>query len=281
LIERPLHNRQIGIFDSGLGGLAVFREVRKELPNEDVLYLGDTARQPYGPRTVDEVRDFSIEITGWLENQGVKLVIIACNSASVAGLDAVQEEFPNIPIIGMLEPAVNKCREVSSNQRIGVWGTAVTIENRAYDKLIHQFMPKAYVEGVACPQLLRLAEKGLTDDKDHLIELVENYYSPFEEGEIDTLILGCTDFTCVRHIIDIVVPEKIKIIDPAIEVALESQRMLSSKNLIKKSTANPNYLFKITGTDIRDFSQFAVKFLGLTDINVERINLEEIHYQDS
>jgi len=272
--EITLENKQIGIFDSGPGGLAVFKELRIQLPHEDIIYLGDTARQPYGPRNIDEVRDFTVEITGWLINHGVKLVIIACNTASVAGLDAAQKEFGNIPIIGMIKPAVNRCRENNSSQRIGVWGTAVTIESHAYDKLIHQVIPGAHVEGVSCPELLRLAEKGLIDDRDKLIELAKKYYSPFEEVEIDTLILGCTDFTCLRHIIDIVVPKNIKIIDPAAEVVLEARKTLKARKILNKSTAIPNYLFKITGVDIDDFSQFTKKFLDMHDINIERICIQ-------
>ena len=148
-------NAPIGIFDSGLGGLAVLREVRRLLPHEDVVFLGDTARQPSGPQPVESVRQYAIENTAYLAPTGAKLVIIACNTASVAGREASQACFPDLPVLGMIGPGVRAALAASQHSRIGVWGTRVTVDSKAYDQRILEAAPNVEVKGVACPDLLR------------------------------------------------------------------------------------------------------------------------------
>src|SRR5512146_1233934 len=187
----------IGIFDSGLGGLAVLREVRRLLPHEDVLFLGDTQRQPYGPRTVEEVRQITIEISGYLIDKGAKIVLIACNTASAAGGDAAQACYPGTPIIGMIRPGVNAALRASRRKRIGIWGTEMTIATGVYNQMLVNADPMVKALGVACPTLLRLAEKGKIDNKPYLLELAAEDFKSIAQFNADTLILGCTDFTCV------------------------------------------------------------------------------------
>lgn len=218
----PHPEAPIGIFDSGLGGLAVLREVRRLLPNEDVIYLGDTARRPYGPQPAANVRSYVVEIVGFLMTKGAKLVIIGCNTASVAGLEASHHCFPHLPVLGMVGPGVRGAVASTRRGKIGVWGTALTIENRAYDEAILDVNPDAEVVGVACPELLRLAEKGEIDDKAHLTALARDCFEPIGDSGADVLVLGCTDLTCVRDVAEAVAGEDVTVVDPAEQVVLEA-----------------------------------------------------------
>jgi glutamate racemase len=266
----------IGVFDSGLGGLAVVREVRRLLPHEDILFLGDTARQPYGPRPVEEVQRFAVEITGYLARQGVKMVIIACNTASVAGREAAQRAFPDLPVLGMVAPGVRAALTASRGSRIGVWGTAITVQSKAYDRQILQRDPDVDVLGVACPDLLRLAEKGDIDDRPHLLHLAHTYFQPLADFKADTLILGCTDLTCVRDIAQEVAGEGVTVVDPAEEVVHEARQILEEAGGLKPRRGEPaSYQFLITGDDQSNFAAFAARFLGVSEVEVERVTLTD------
>ena len=267
----------IGVFDSGLGGLAVLREVRRLLPREDVLFLGDTARQPYGPRPVEDVRRFAVEITTYLAQQGVKIVIIACNTASVAGREAAQSSFPKLPVLGMIEPGVAGALAASKRGRVGIWGTALTVDNKAYDRLILQHDPEVEVMGVACPELLRLAEKGQIDDRAYLIELARRYFQPLADFQVDTLVLGCTDLTCVRDIAKEVAGDGVTVVDPAEEVVCQARRILEDAEALRDpGGAAANYRFLITGDDAAGFAAFTARFLGLPQVAVDRVDLAEV-----
>jgi glutamate racemase len=272
----------IGIFDSGLGGLAVLREVRRLLPHENVLFLGDTARQPYGPQPLEDVRRYAVEITGYLEQHGVKMVIIACNTASAAGREAAQRCFPELPVLGMIGPGVRAALQKSASKamaagqgsRIGIWGTAITISSRAYDQLILQLDPATQVLGVACPDLLRLAEKGRIDDRPHLLALARRYFQPLADFKIDTLILGCTDLTCVRDIAEEVAGPDVTVIDPAEEVVREARQILEDAGGLRPPTDSPpRYQFSITGDDLANFAAFTSRFMGWPEVRVERVAL--------
>jgi glutamate racemase len=267
----------IGIFDSGLGGLAVLREVNRLLPDEECLFLGDTLRQPYGPRTVEEVRQYAIEITGYLIEKGAKMVLIGCNTASIAGGDAAQACFPDVPVIGMIQPGVRAAIRASRSKRIGVWGTEITVASQAYDQLIVKTDPKAEVVGVACPTLLRLAEKGKIDDRPYLLSLATADFQKVAKFKADTLILGCTDFTCVRDIIDEVVETQAVVVDPAEEVVREATRILKEQNGLNPGSGKKALTkFMITGDDQENFSKCGAKFLSVPDIEVTRVPLAEV-----
>jgi glutamate racemase len=270
-------NAPIGVFDSGLGGLAVLREVNRLLPHEDCLFLGDTLRQPYGPRTVAEVRQYSIEISGYLIEKGAKLVLIGCNTASIAGGEAAQNCFPEVPVIGMLQPGVRAALRASRSKRIGVWGTEITVASQAYDQLIVATDPQAKVVGVACPTLLRLAEKGKIGNRPYLRDLATNDFRKVAEFKADTLILGCTDFTCVRDIIDEVVGDQAVVVDPAEEVVREAARIMGERDgLNRGSGQGAATKFFITGDDQENFSSFGARFLGVSEIDVTRIPLADV-----
>jgi glutamate racemase len=270
-------NAPIGIFDSGLGGLAVLREVNRLLPKEDCLFLGDTLRQPYGPRTVEEVRQYAIEITGYLIEKGAKMVLIACNTASIAGGEAAQAGFPEVPVIGMIQPGVRAALRASRSKRIGVWGTEITIATQAYDQLIVKINPEAEVVGVSCPTLLRLAEKGKIGNRPYLRDLTTKDFQKVAEFRADTLILGCTDFTCVRDIIDEVVGNQAVVVDPAEEVVREAAQVMAERGGLNAGSGKAVMTkFFITGDDHENFSSFGAKFLGVPKIDVTWVPLAEV-----
>ena len=267
----------IGIFDSGLGGLAVLREVNRLLPGEDCLFVGDTLRQPYGPRTIEEVRQYSIEITGYLIEKGAKLVLIACNTASIAGGDAAQACYPDVPVIGMIQPGVKAALRETRNKRLGVWGTEITIASKAYDQMIVDYDPNAEVVGVACSTLLRLAEKGKISDRPYLRKLATQDFRNVADFKADTLILGCTDFTCVRDIIDEVVGDQAVVVDPAEEVVREAERLMQERGGLNPGIERAAWTkFFITGDDMENFSNFGAKFLNVPMIDVTRIPLADV-----
>ncbi len=264
----------IGIFDSGPGGLAVLQEVRKLLPNEDVLYIGDTARQPYGPQPQENVRRYAVELTGYLAQLGAKLVIIGCNTASVAGWEAAQRAYPEIPVLGMLGPGVRAALAATHSKKIGVWGTELTAESKAYDKMITGVDSSAQVTSVSTPVLLRLAEKGQIDDRPYLKQLSTEYMQPLDG--IDTLILGCTDLTCVRDIIDETVGNGITVVDPAEAVTLEARQILADASALNAEHGAPRYKFMITGNNEAEFAAFTARFLNLPPVDVDWVDLREV-----
>lgn len=275
--ESPRSGVPIGIFDSGLGGLAVLREVQRLLPNEHVLYVGDTARRPYGPQPAATVRSYAVEITGFLMSRGAKLVIIGCNTASVAGLDPSRRCFPDLPVLGMVGPGVRGALESTGEGRIGVWGTALTVENHAYDEAIREIDSGAEVVGVACPELLRLAEKGEIDDKAHLVALARRYFEPIGHFGADVLVLGCTDLTCVRDIAETVAGDDVTVVDPAEQVVLEAREALESMGSRRPEGSDaPIYEFLITGDDEDAFGRFAAQFLDVSDVDVKRVPLKTV-----
>jgi glutamate racemase len=267
----------IGVFDSGLGGLAVLRELGRLLPHEHVLFLGDTARQPYGPQAVEAVRRYAVEITGFLAQKGVKMVIIACNTASVAGREAAQACFPDLPVLGMIGPGVRAALAATSGNRIGIWGTAITIESKAYDQHILRLDPDMDVFGSTCPDLLRLAEKGKIDDRLHLLSLAQRYFLPLANHGVDTLILGCTDLTCVRDIAEEVAGDDVTVVDPAEEVVREARQILQEAGALRQPEQGPaNCRFLITGDDQANFAAFTARFLELPQVAVDRVALAEV-----
>ena len=267
----------IGIFDSGLGGLAVLWEVREALPSENVLYLGDTARRPYGPQPVDKVCEYAVEITGFLIQRGAKAVIIGCNTASVAGAEAARRAFPRVPVLDMVGPGVRAAIRATETGKIGVWGTALTIDSRAYDRAIRKVDPDAEVLGVACPELLRLAEQGEIDDRAHLTQLASDCFEPIGDFGADVLVLGCTDLTCVRDIAEAVAGEGVLVVDPAQEVVSEARQELEAIEALRtEPEASGSYRYLITGDDEAPFAAFTARFLEVSQVDVTRVPLDEV-----
>ncbi|HSN94148.1 MAG TPA: glutamate racemase, partial [Anaerolineaceae bacterium] len=273
-----LEKLPIGVFDAGPGGLSVVKYMMTLLPEEDVLYLGDTARQPYGPQTTEKVRSNTLECCRWMVRQGVKAILIGCNTASVAALDAVHEEIPQIPILGMIEPGVRAALREPGSQKIGVWGTELTVNSHAYKQKLEGLNPKVEVIESVPVALLRLAEKGRIQDKVQIKLLVEEYLEPFQGFGMDSLIFGCTDLTCVREETESVLGNDVTIIDPAEEVVIEIRDWLRAQTCLnQQESTKRDYRICITGNDTQNFSSFTQAFLGIELSSVEQV---DINYQE-
>jgi len=219
----------IGVFDSGLGGLTVVRALRKRLPNESILYFGDTARVPYGTKSRETIRRFTSEITNFLVRQRVKMVVAACNSCSATSLDCVSENFRG-PVLGVIQPGVRAALEITQNLQIGVIGTRATISSGAYEQAIGAACPEAQVYSTACPLFVPLAEEGMESHKAARL-FAEDYLSPLLDQGIDVLILGCTHYPLLSETIREVVGENVAVVDSAEATAESVAAELSEKTL--------------------------------------------------
>ena len=187
--------RPIGVFDSGVGGLTVLHECLVTMPNEDFLYLGDHARLPYGPRPLPEIRRFAFEIAGYLEAQGVKLIVVACNAATSAALPALQESL-EVPVVGVIAPEAHAAVRVTRNRRIGLLATQATVTAGRYEALVHALDAGVHFTAVACPKLVPLIEAG-----EQTVDAVREYAAPLKEAGCDTVILGCTHYPLIRPVL--------------------------------------------------------------------------------
>jgi glutamate racemase len=264
----------IGVFDAGPGGLAVVKYMMTLLPAEDVLYLGDTARQPYGPQPTEKVRSNTIECCTWMARQGVKAILIGCNTASVAALEAVREEIKDIPVLGMIEPGVRAALREADSRRIGVWGTELTVASHAYKKKLEQLSPQVQVIESAPVTLLRLAEKGQIQDKAQIKALAKEYLKLFEGFGMDSLIFGCTDLTCVRKETAEALGDGVKIIDPAEEVVVEIADWLHDLSCLnQQKPSERKYRICITGKNTKNFLTFTEEFLVLKLSSIEQVEI--------
>lgn len=228
--------KSIALLDSGVGGLTVVKEIFKQLPNERIVYFGDTARMPYGPRPHEEVRAFAMQIIEFLEIQDIKLVIVACNSASAAGLPYYQKNI-EIPVIGVIEPGVRAALSLTKNKRVGVIGTSGTVNSRAYDIAIKKLDPEVKVFSQACPLFVLIVENDLINAKETK-KVAEEYLEPLKEAGIDTLILGCTHYPLLAEVIQKVMGPGVSLISSAEETAREAQKILKKNNLLNPNTEN-------------------------------------------
>jgi len=265
-----VNNKPIGIFDSGIGGLTVAGEIMRQLPNENIIYFGDTARFPYGPRSADELKEFVFQIVEFLQGEGVKFIVIACNSASSAALEVAQEYF-DIPIIGVVEPGARAAVQVTRNRRIGIIGTQATISSRAYVKAVHSFDAGVKVFQQVTPKLADFVEEG--EVKGGKIEnTIRNYLSPLIEAGIDALVLGCTHYPLLNKTIQKVVGKEVVLISSAEEAAKEAGEILARKGHERKSKDVPTHRF-ISSGDASKFLELGSRFLGREIKDVEKIKL--------
>lgn len=260
----------IGILDSGVGGLTVARAILDQLPHEPIRYIGDTARGPYGPRPLAQVREFALEIMDRLVDDGAKLVVIACNTASAAMLRDARERY-SIPVVEVIQPAVRRAVRTTRNNKIGVIGTAATIGSRAYDDAFAG-APDVSITSVACPRFVEFVEAGITSG-DELIKIAHEYLDPIVEAGIDTLVLGCTHYPLLTGVIQYVVGEDITLVSSAEETAKDVYRVLSEHKLLRDSTlATPTHQFLATG-DKDVFASIGRRFLGPVIGSVATLNL--------
>lgn len=255
----------IGIFDSGVGGLTVARAIIDQLPDEDMIYVGDTGNGPYGPLTIPEIRAHALAIGDDLAGRGIKALVIACNSASSACLRDARERYAPIPVVEVILPAVRRAVAATRNGRIGVIGTAATIASGAYQD---SFAAARDIEvfGVACPRFVDFVERGVTSGR-QVLGLAEGYLEPLQRAEVDTLVLGCTHYPMLSGLIQLAMGDHVTLVSSAEETAKDLLRVLSERELLKphpgEADAPPRRVFEATG-DPDAFTALAARFLGPT-----------------
>lgn len=263
----------IGVFDSGLGGLTVFKQIADLLPHENIIYFGDTARVPYGNKGKATVQKFARQIANHLFDRGVKIIVVACNTASSLALEYLQSIFP-LPILGVVEPAVRSAIQTSRGQRIGVIGTTATIASGKFQSTIRQYHPEAVVLGQACPLFVPLIEEGWLESP--ITEQVARIYlTPVIEQGIDTLILGCTHYPLIKPVLQRIVGDGVRIVDTACETAYEVQRLLSEQGMLNRQAQPGRYQFFVSDLP-QKFEEIAFRFLGRPLTNVSQVALDEL-----
>lgn len=262
--------RAVGIFDSGVGGLTLLKEVVRLLPREDVLYVGDTARVPYGTKSSETVRRYAVESAGYLVQQGVKMLVVACNTASAVAIDELVSLF-NIPVIGVIEPGSRRAAELTENLKIGVIGTEGTVKSGAYAKAIRMKNPTIDVISTACPLFVPLAEEGWSDHQIAEIAARE-YLSPLIAAGVDTLVLGCTHYPLLKNTLRVVLGETIHLVDSAEETAKVVVETLGSVGANQSGQGSVRFFV----TDVPDrFRRVGSAFLGRELQSVEQIVLDQ------
>ena len=266
-----MNNAPIGIFDSGVGGLTVARAIIDQLPNESIIYLGDTANTPYGPKSLNEVRALALSVMDRLVDEGVKLLVIACNTASAAVLRDARERYTEgrrIPVVEVIQPAVRRAVAASRNGHVGVIGTSATINSRAYEDAFAAAVDLS-VTSVACPEFVDYVERGITSGSE-LIALAESYLEPIKASQVDTLVLGCTHYPLLTGAISYVMGEEVTLVSSAEETAKDVYRTLLAHNLLRTDQSKPSLRFQSTG-DSESFTVLARRFLGPEVQSVEQI----------
>lgn len=262
--------KPIGVFDSGVGGLSVVREILQQLPEERIIYFGDTAHVPYGPRTAEEIILFSEQITSFLIQKQVKMIIIACNTSSSLSLDYLQSQY-SLPFVDVIYPSLDVAILHTRNKKVGVIGTIATIKSEAHKKLLLKRNEIMEVHGKACPKLVPLVEKGITEGKE-VREAVREYILPLTEEGIDTLILGCTHYPFLEKTISEVIGKDIRLIDPAMETVKQAKNYLEAHNLLNDKKRE-NHEFWVSG-DPEEFLAIGRQFMGEVIDKVEKITLD-------
>ena len=262
----------VGVFDSGVGGLTVAREIMRQLPHENMVYFGDTARVPYGSKSRDNIIRFSRQIIRFLETKDVKAIVIACNTASALALETVKEET-DIPVIGVITPGARAAVQASRNGIIGVAGTEATIRSETYTKVIREMNPKASVIGKPCPLFVPLVEEGFAK---HRIteEVIEIYLSDMRQTEIDTMILGCTHYPLLRSKIMAFFGDKVHIVNPAYETAMDLKKVLGERGNENRSGEAASYEFYVSDA-AEKFTHFANTILSYDVAATKLVNIEE------
>lgn len=273
--REQLQSAPIGVFDSGVGGLTVAREIMRQIPNEKIVYFGDTARVPYGSKSKETVTKYSKQIVRFLRTQNVKAIVIACNTASAYALDEIEREI-DLPIIGVVRPGAKVAAEVTRNGKIGVIATEGTIHSQIYSAYIKQIRKDVNVIGKACPLFVPLVEEGLLVDP-VTDEIAVRYLSELIDRDIDTLILGCTHYPLIRSTVGRIMGEKVTLVNPAYETARELKELLEREDLLNKKEIglgeNKYRFFVSDGAE--KFKRFANSVLKYGILSAKTVNIEE------
>lgn len=265
----------IGVFDSGIGGLTVVREIMRQLPNERIIYFGDTARVPYGSKSKETITRYSRQICRFLMTREVKTIVVACNTATAYALDELEKEI-DLPMIGVLKPGAKVAAETTRNGKVGVIATQATIGSNSYSHYIKQINPNATVLGKACPLFVPLVEEGLLEDP-VTDEIAMRYLSELIDEGIDTLILGCTHYPLIRKTIGRTMGDGVTLVNPAYETARELKEQLAERNLLneeKPDLGTNKYQFYVS--DAADkFKNFANSIIKYGILTAKTVNIEE------
>lgn len=267
-----MNDAPIGIFDSGVGGLTVARAIIDQLPNESIIYVGDTANTPYGPKPLQEVRELALTVMDRLVDEGVKLLVIACNSASAAVLRDARERYTKgrgIPVVEVIQPAVRRAVASTRNRKIGVIGTVATVTSHAYDDAFAAAVDLE-LTSASCPAFVDFVERGITSGPE-ILALAEDYLKPIKDAGVDTLVLGCTHYPLLTGAISYVMGEDVTLVSSAEETAKDTYRTLVANNLLRTSANKPTYRFQATG-NASEFEKVARRFLGPEVSSVEHLN---------
>lgn len=265
----------IGVFDSGVGGLTVAREIMRQIPNEKIIYFGDTARVPYGSKSRETVTRFSEQIVRFLRTFQVKTIVVACNTASAYALDELEEDI-DIPIIGVVKPGAKVATETTKNGRIGVIATEATIGSQIYNKYIQELNKDVTIYGKACPLFVPLIEEGLWEDP-VTDEIARRYLTELIDIDIDTLILGCTHYPLVRSTLGRIVGDKVTLVNPAYETAKELKEVLGSMDMLndeEPGLGSNRYRFYVSDK-AEKFVRFANSIIKYGILSAKTINIEE------
>lgn len=273
--ENPQKNAPIGVFDSGVGGLTVAREIMRQIPNERIIYFGDTARVPYGSKSKETVTRFSEQIVRFLNTFHVKTIVVACNTASAYALEELEKES-DIPVIGVVKPGAKSASEVTRNGKVGVIATEATIGSHIYSEYIKNLNPSITIYEKACPLFVPLVEEGLLEDP-VTDEIARRYLSELIDIDIDTLILGCTHYPLIRSTVGRIVGEGVTLVNPAYETARELKQMLEENNLLNEeppSLGSNKYQFFVSDKADK-FVRFANSIIKYGILSAKAINIEE------
>lgn len=269
--SRPTREAPVGVFDSGIGGLTVVSELMRQLPGESIVYVGDTARVPYGPKSPETVRRYAREIATFLMSQGVKAVVIACNTATAHALDALRGEL-DVPVVGVVQPGARAAVAATATGRIGVVGTAGTIRSGAYERAIRALRADAQVTSRACPLFVPLVEEGWTDHPAARL-VASEYLAPLQAAGIDTLVMGCTHYPLLKPLLGELLGPSVRLIDSAQETAAEVARVLRESGLAAPADRVPVHRFLATD-DPDQMLRLGRRFLGRAIEGVETLVLD-------
>ncbi len=254
----PRESRPVGVFDSGIGGLTVMKELMRLLPHEQILYFGDTARIPYGTKSEETVRRFALEDSFFLLEKEVKMIVVACNTASAIAVPFLREILP-VPVIGVIQPGAAAAARYSKSGKVGVIGTAATIRSGSYNREMLKVRPEMQILTRACPLLVPLVEEGMVEDEATYL-IARRYLQPIMENNPDTLILGCTHYPLLKGLLQRIVGPDVRLVDSGVEAAREVKRILAEKNMAVPAARKPRHQLFVS--DLPDkFQEISERFL--------------------
>ena len=262
----------IGVFDSGVGGLTVVHELVRRLPHESIIYFGDTARVPYGPKSAETVRRYSREAAAYLTSRNVKALVVACNTATAHAYDDLKDHL-KIPVIGVIEPGARAAAQTTRSQRVGVIGTAGTIRSGAYDFAVRSLLPDARVYAQSCPLFVPIIEEGWSSHPAARL-IAQEYLRPLHDLDVDVLVLGCTHYPLLRDVIAETMGPAVTLVDSAAETACEVEQVLSAADLLAPVGGEPGRLHFVASDSPLRFREVGRRFLGDVVRDVERVDVE-------